>query len=169
MYESWISLSFSNSQQLQFFKWWSSTDSFPFQAAKALNLALKEKERSCLKAHPTFRSRQKLSTESRHFFGAFCACPGEKTSHHIFLNLPKTGKFPLLLQFDGKICCGLMTSQMNNLLQRQPNVMRMNKLERVIAMSHRKNRNLESFWISSWFLTAILSGPRSFSFFFKLM
>ena len=67
---------------------------FLFQAAKASNLALKVRERSYLKAHPTFRSRQKLSTESRHFLELFCACPGEETSHHIFLNLPKTGKFP---------------------------------------------------------------------------
>ena len=49
---------------------------FLFQAAKALNLALKVRERSYIEAHPTFRSRQKLSTESRHFFGAFLRMPG---------------------------------------------------------------------------------------------
>ena len=68
---------------------------FLFQAAKALNLALKVRERSYLKAHPTFRSRQKLSTESRHFLELFCACPGEKTSHHIFTESAKNRQIPL--------------------------------------------------------------------------
>ena len=92
------------------------------QARKAQNINSLESRKGSKKLTPPLN--QVLSQEYHATFRTFCACSRQNQTifkHRHFDRILRTFSVPLPCL--AETCCGLMTSQMNNLLQRQPHVM----------------------------------------------